>query len=223
MMKKGTALRRIRWAAALCCLLVTVLLCGCEWGTISGRTMENPKQAIAGFMEAMQSERFDHIAAENAMGYVGNYSTMGFEKHTMIEDDSLEKALFDLLRSSYSVEFADSDLSDIATPYRSDDMRVSGKKAYVTVTFTSLDLESMSVPLSEAVSRIGEERVFDGEVFETEESALALIEEVFHTVFDVSDMSEYCVTRQLTVELEYHEDGWKINISDELYDALLGQ
>lgn len=222
-MKNNSVLVRLRCIAAACCLLAAAMLSGCEFGTFSDRSLENPKQAVLDFIEAMQADEFDSAAAEAAMAKVGNYSTMGFDKYTSIEEDTLESTLFDLLRNSYDVEFANSDLEPISSPYQGVDMTVEGKQAHVTFTFTYLDLSEMSGPLSEAVSQTGTDRVYEGETFETEESALALVEEVFLEMFDAEDMSEYCVQREFTLELNYHEDGWKLSISEEFYNALLGK
>ncbi len=222
-MKKIDIFASIRRAAVCGVCLLAIALCGCEFGTFSGRALSNPKLAIMNFVDAMQSEEFDSEAAAEAMNYIGNYSTMGFEKYTMVEDDDLETMLFDLLRGSYEVEFADDDLGPIASPYQGTDLKVSGKKAYVDLTFTSLNLDMMTVPLAEAVGIAGQEKVYAGEKFETEESALVVVEEVFAETFDTENLSEYCVEREMTLELTFTDDGWKINVSDEFYDALLGR
>ena len=222
-MKKISAFMRLRCIAAVCCLFAAAMLSGCQFGTFSDRSLENPKQAILDFVEAMQADVFDDAAAEAAMAKVGNYSTMGFEKYTSVNDDVLEKTLFDLLRKSYEVDFSNSDLESISSPYQGVDMTVSGKQAQVTFTFTYLNLSAMSGPLSEAVSQTGTERVYEGENFDTEESAMALVEEVFLEMYGSADVSEYCVQKEFTLELSYHEDGWKLNISEEFYNALLGK
>lgn len=222
-MKKRDIFASIRRAAVCGVCLFAIVLCGCEFGTFSGRALSNPKLAIMNFIDAMQSEDFDADAAAEAMSYIGNYSTMGFEKYTMVEDDELEVMLFDLLRGSYDVEFADDDLGPISSPYQGTDIKVSGKKAYVDITFTSLNLDMMTVPLSEAVGIAGQEKVYAGEKFETEESALVVVEEIFAETFDAEDLSEYCVKREMTLELIFTDDGWKISVSDEFYDALLGK
>jgi len=214
---------RMRWiSAAVCMLLAVSLLTGC--GILSRRSVENPKRVIVDFIDAMQAERFDRSAADIAMKYIGNYSTMGFEKYTEMNDSLLEKTLFDMLRSSYSVEFAESSLEPVPTPYQGRDMTVSGTQAFVRLTFSSLDISLMSEPLSEIVTEIGAERMFDGAVYETEEDAAALVEEVFTGQFvSDGDISGYCVEHELTLELAYIDGGWKIVLSDEFYDALLGR
>jgi|GEM_PF-1744096 len=222
-MKKNSILVRI--AASLLCLLMTAgVLSGCEGGLFSGMTIDNPKTAITEFIDAMQSPVFDDTAAETAMSYVANYSTMGFEKYAQVQDDRLEKRLFDLLRQSYSVEFFDSSSEDISNPYQSSDMTVSGKKAYVRIKFSCVDYTLMSEALSEKVTEIASERAFYGETFETEEQAMALVDEVFDTVFVPGEsMDRFCVERELTLEMKYVDSSWKIVISDEFYDALLGK
>ncbi len=223
-MKNKSVLKYARFAALLCgIILLAISLSGCAFGTMSSRSLENPKHAIVGFVEAMQADEFDAAAAEAASQYIGNYSTMGFEKYAMLENGSLEKALFDMLRDSYKVSFADESMDDVSSPYTGEDMNISGKQAYVTFTFTSLALDEMSEPLAEAVSEIGAERMYEGETYDTEESAMVLVEEVFDEVFKKYSMSQYYVEHELTVELNYMDDGWKLSMSNELYDALLGR
>lgn len=209
-------------AAGLCVLLAVLLLAGC--GTFAGRSVDNPKRTIIGFIDAMQADRFDRSAADTAMSYIGNYSTMGFEKYTEVNDSRLERMLFDLLRNSYSVEFDSSSLDPVPSPYQGKDMTISGTQAFVRLSFTSLDISQMSEPLSEIVTEIGAERMYDGEIYETESDAAALVEEVFTERFvSDGDVSDYCTERRLTLELVYSDGGWKIVVSDEFYDALLGK
>lgn len=214
-----------RWVPAAVCVLLTVLtLSGCDFGLFSSRSVDNPKQAVIGFIDALQADRFDRTAADTAMSYVANYSTMGFEKYTEVNDDPLEETLFELLRSSYSVEFDEKSLEPVTNPYQGRDMTVSGKQAFVRLSFESLDLSVMSEKLAEAVTETGAERMYDGETFETEEEAAALVEEVFAQIFDdETDVSDYCVEHRLTLELAYVDSRWKIVVSDEFYDALLGR
>lgn len=209
-----------RWiCAAICLLLAAFMLAGC-----GSRMVDNPKKAIVNFIDAMQSDRFDSSAADIAMSHIGNYSTMGFEKYTEVNDNLLEKTLFEMLRNSYSVEFTENSLDPVPLPYRGKDMTVSGAQAFVRLRFTSLDISLMSESLSEIVTEVGSERMYDGITYETEEEAAALVEEVFtRRLVSDGDVSDYCVERSLTLELTYSEGSWKIMVSDEFYDALLGK
>ena len=217
----------LRMAAVL--LLTVCLLSGCSMssigqpGVFSNQDLDNPKQAVLDFVDAMKAEKFDTAAADNAMSYVGNYSTMGFEKFTLV-DDSVETLLFDALRESYAVTFADSDLSPVRIPCRTEDMSVAGKQAFVTFDFTSLDFSLMSEALTVAVAEVGAERMYDGAVYDTQETAMALVEEVYSTTFlEENKVSDFYVTRPVTLELQFTDDGWKIVVSEEFYDALLGR
>lgn len=209
-----------RWiCAAVCLMLVIFVLAGC-----GARTVENPKRAIVDFVEAMQSDRFDSSAADIAMSHIGNYSTMGFEKYTEVNDSLLEKTLFEMLRNSYSVEFAEESLDPVPLPYQGKDMTISGTQAFVRLRFTSLDISLMSEPLSEIVTEVGAERMYDGITYETEAEATALVEEVFtRRLVSDGDVSDYCVEHPLTLELAYSDGSWKIMVSEEFYDALLGR
>jgi len=213
-------LRRI--SAAVCLVLVMLTLAGCS--TCSGQMVKNPKLTIVEFIDAMQSERFDRSAADAAMSCIGNYSTLGFEKYTEVNDDLIERTLFDMLRNSYSAEFSDDSLAPVPTTWQGRDLTVSGTQAFVRFTFSSLDISAMSGPLSEIVTEEGADRMLAGASYDTEADAVALVEEVFTGDFvSDGDVSDYCVERSLTLEMAYIDGGWKIMVSDEFYDALLGR
>lgn len=219
----------IRITAAVCGLALTAaVLTGCglkpDFGVVSGSELENPKQTILDFVDTMKSEEFDLETAERANSFIGNYSTMGFEKFGLVDDDVIEIALTTALRRSYGVEFADPGLEPVPSPYQGTDMYISGKQAFVDITFTSLSIDLISEPLAEVVAQVGHDRMYEGETFDTSEDALALVEEVFPSVFDADgDLTPYCVQKEMTVELTFTDDGWKIVMSDELYKAMLGQ
>lgn len=211
-------------AAIISVVMLVCILTGCSLGVFSGVEIDNPKKTVLEFINAMQTETFDQAAAQTATGYIANYSTMGFDKFAQVQDDDMEKRLFDMLRKSYRAEFSDISLEPVSSPYQSADITVSGKKAVVKFTFVSVDYTLMSAALSEAVTEAGSERMFHGETFETEAEAMALAQEVFDTVFAADrDMSEFCVERELALEMEYIDSKWKIVVSDEFYDALLGK
>ncbi|MBE6759036.1 MAG: hypothetical protein E7554_02980 [Ruminococcaceae bacterium] len=219
---KRKNIRRRLISAAVCLLLTMLTLTGC--GTCSGQAVDNPKKTIVEFIDAMQSERFDRTAADAAMSCIGNYSTLGFEKYTEVNDDLLERTLFDMLRNSYSVEFTDDSLAPIPSSYQGRDMTVSGTQAFVRLRFSSLDISAMSEPLSEIVTEVGADRMLMGETYETEADAIALVEEVFTEQFvSDGDVSGYSKEHGITLEMAYIDGGWKIMVSDEFYDALLGR
>ncbi len=222
-MKKLSILARP--AVVIISLVLSVcMLAGCAPGVFSGVEIENPKKSVMEFINAMQTDNFDLAAAETAMGYVANYSTMGFEKFTQVQDSDLEQRLFDMLRKSYRARFSDSSLDPVTSPWQSSDLVVTGKEASVKFTFVSLDYTLMSDALAERVTEVGTDRMYYGETFDTEEQALALALEVFDEIFAPgTDLSPYCVERELTLNMEYIDSRWKLVVSDEFYNALLGR
>ncbi len=222
-MKTKNAL--VRSAVAIISLVMSVcILTGCSAGVFSRAEIENPKKTIVEFIDAMQSDNFDDAAAQTAMGYIANYSTMGFEKYTQTLDDDLEKQLFDILRKSYKAEFYDSSLDPVNGDHQSSDLSISGKNATVKLKFVSVDYTLMSAALAEAVTEVASERMYNGETYETEADAMNLAKEIFETIFTSdTDMSQFCIERELTLEMEYIDSKWKIVVSDEFYNALLGR
>jgi len=222
-MKKNKAVFRIVTVIILVLLSVS-LMTGCEGGLFSGMKVSNPKKTIIEFVNAMQADEFDQAAADAAMDCIGNYATMGFEKFSQVRDDELESELFDILRKSYKIEFFDDSLDDVDNPYQSEDMNISAKNASIKFKFTSVKYSMISDTLSNAVTEEAEDRIFHGETYETEEAALVLAREIFGKIFDQNtNMDDYCVERELVLEMKYIDSKWKIMISEEFYDALLGK
>lgn len=203
-----------RAAAAAVALLIALAASGC--GVMSGETLENPKLAVNEFIDCMRSEDYDE-----AMKYVLNYSTLGFE-NVDIEAGSLDETLYKMLRESYGTRYADPQLDPISIPYSGVDMTVDGRQAFLTVYFTSLNFEMMSEVLKEEITETANERMQQAQYYDTEEKAMELIIEMMPLTFG-EDLSAYYVERELTLEVFYTKDGWKLNISDELYNALLGR
>jgi len=221
-MKKRSIVLRLA-AFVMAVLMTASVLSGCDFGVFSNADLDNPKQTVLDFINTMKTSKFDQTAADTALGYIGNYSNMGFEKFTMVEDDNIESELFFALRKSYSVEFADDSLDPVRSPYTGEDMSISGKQAFVTFEFTSLDFTLMSDALAEQVNKVGSERMYSGEVYETQEQAMALVEEVYASFAEEIDIAEFCTTKTIQLEMLYTEEGWKLMVNDVFYDALLGK
>lgn len=207
---------RAALSVVLVCML-TLALAGCEFGTFSTEKLDNPKLAITEFVEDMRAGKFTE-----AMERVGNYSTMGFDTLSEYITGQTDYSLASMLMQSYAVEFYNNDMDQVGVPYESEDMNIDGKTAYVSFKFTSLSFPLMSETLKQLVTEEGSNRMYYGETFDSEEEAMALVDEVFEKTFD-GDISSYCTTVELKIELIYADDGWKLVIDDEFYKALLGK
>lgn len=222
--------RRVILRIAAAAMLMACLLSGCSFSStgklevFTNQDLDNPKQSILSFIDAMKAENFDADAAEEALSYIGNYSTMGFEKFSLVQNETVDRMLFDALRASYRVEFADNDLSPLRIPYKSEDMTIAGKQAFVTFDFTYLDFSLMSAALAERVAEVGAERMYDGVTYETQNAAMELVEEVYSTIFlQENKESDFYITRTISLELQFADGSWKLVLNEDFYDALLGR
>ena len=207
-----------KYIAMLMALVVlAITLCGCEAPAYSAKEMENPKITLNNFIEAMRGQDF-----EEAESYVINYASLGFDKIEKIPHSAADWRIYELLFESYEAEYISNSTQPIKSPYSSEDMTVNGRRADITFTFSSFNFDKMSADLTEAISEIGAERTYHGETFETQEEALALVEEGYEAVFQ-NDMSQYCKTQELTVTAWYENGEWKLEISEEFYSALTGR
>lgn len=198
-------------------VLLAITLCGCEAPAYSAKEMENPKLTLNRFIEAMREQNF-----EEAESCVINYSTLGFDKIEEIPHSSADWRIYELLFESYEAEYKINSTEPISSPYASEDMAVNGRRADITFTFSSFNFDKMSADLTKVISEIGAERMYHGETFESEEEALALVEEGYAAIFQ-NDMSQYYKTQKLTVTAWYEKGEWKLEISDEFYSALTGR
>lgn len=180
-------------------------------------TMENPKITLDLFVEAMRECKF-----EKAESYVMNYTTMGFEGIADVPRDSADWQIYEMLFDSYKVQYKNSSTEDVTSPYTSEDLNVNGRKAVITFTFTSFSYKKMMEELSAAISEVGGERMYYGETFETQEEALALVDDAFEIVLK-NDASKYYSEKSITMNAWYNDGEWKLEISDEFYAALIGR
>lgn len=207
-----------KYLSLLCAVvMLAAVLCGCTAPAYSAGEMENPKITLNCFVEAMSERDFD-----KAESCVINYTTLGFDGMEKVSQASADWRIYELLFDSYEAEYKESSTEPITSPYVSEDMNVNGRRADITFDFTSFNFEKMSADLTKAIAEIGAERMYYGETFETEEEALALVEEGYETVFK-NDMSQYYKTQVLTVTAWYDNGEWKLEISDEFYSALTGR
>lgn len=202
--------------AAFCAL--ALILSGCSLPAYSKEELENPKQTVRQFVDAMSSRDF-----ASAEALVGNYATMGFDGMETAANSEIDSLLIDMLFESYKLEFISGDMSSITIPYESRDLKVSGKDAEISFLFTYLCFDNMLEDFSAVITEIGEDRMYYGEVYDTEEKALALAEEAFGKTFSADDMEKYYQTKEFTLTAHLTDDGWKLDMSEEFYSALLGR
>lgn len=207
-------------------VVLSVSLCSCAVNeresesampAYSHKNMENPKLTLDLFVEAMSKQNF-----EEAESYVINYTTMGFEGIEDVPRESKDWQIYEMLFDSYKVEYKNDNTEDVYSPYESEDIRVNGREATITFTFTSFSYDMMMEDLSAAIADVGGERMYYGETFETQEEALVLVDDAFDIVLE-NDASKYYSEKEITLNAWYNDGEWKLEINDEFYSALVGR
>ena len=201
-----------------CIISLVILLCACDTDFTPKplQPISNPKLALTEFVENLNEHEF-----EESYKYISNYADLGFDA---VQSNSDAVALFmrDALLESYSVEFLNNEnLISITDAISESDFFVVGTQASVDIIFTALDIDAVAVRMTELATEIGYQHKFNGYVYDSDEKAEGLILEVLEVV-KKEDMKKYYVKHELSIDLEYKDNMWKIIMNDELYDILLG-
>lgn len=204
-MKKLTA---VILAAAV---VILSALCACDMPTCHSMSMDSPLPRVEQFVQCMKSEDFS-----GAMELVQSGTDIDFfVGRTALENDEVSSVIYSALIESYGIEFPD------------DAYSISGRYAEIRFNFTYLDIEGLSDRLNALIAESGKERMYYGEVFDTEEKALALMHDVFIESFSGScpeyNIKDYYVTREIEISAEFSQDGWMLIIGDDFYKALTGK
>lgn len=212
-------MRNEKFLLVLTCVINIVLLfCACDVD-FTPKPLEpisNPKLALTEFVENLNEHDF-----EEGYKYISNYADLGFDE-VQSDSDAVTMFMRDALLESYRVEFLNNEnIMSITDTVSESDYFVTGTEASVDVVFTALDINAIAVRMTELATEIGYEHKFNGYVYDSEEKAEGLILEVLE-VIKTEDIEHYYSSYNITVDLEYTDNMWKIIMTDELYDILLG-
>lgn len=199
-------------------LLCAALLCSCTVPSFSSQSMENPKITLERFVESLQARDF-----ESAMDMVGNYSSFAFEDYSLLEEASAEKIIADYILDSYQITFPDEECGNVFTGHSSEGLSINGREATIEFEMRFFDLGLLTEQLTLLVTEEGSERMFHGEVYETQEQVLALAREVLVAHLSEEGAAEqYYTTQQFEITAVYVSGDWELQITDEFYSALVG-
>lgn len=209
--------------------VVCLLLCSCKitvdtekFASKPFSKIENPKLTIVRFVDALHEGDF-----KSCDGMMSNCASIGENFETLSQSDAFSTFLYNSLIDSYKVEFSDNGniVSVTDSIVSESDYSITGQKATVTYTLTVLSLDPLCKRMNELAKEIGYQQQFEsdkGASFETEEALNGLIDDVLETVKD-EDITQYYKTREFTTEMEYVGNMWRLELSDELYNTLLGR
>lgn len=208
--------RRIASVIALG-LIPCAVFSSCSLPTTAVEKLDNPKLAISEFIECLSEKRFDDYHQ-----YLNNYASLGFEDYSSeAGEDAIKKYICDNIFDSYSVSFADNSFEPVSGNSSGIDYSISGQHAAVTFTLTAFDTDKLQRRVSALAEEIAAPAIKTGYVYDTDEKAMALINEAM-TALGSDDPSEFYSDSIITADLEYSGGRWLINISDEFFAVLCG-
>lgn len=228
----GGAVLKILIAVVM--LTAVMWLCSARGGFTPRACVELPEPAetVRGFFSALSDGRYDDC---DAMLY--NYSSLGL---TSSSDTAMGQQLYDMLRESYSFRLITLSSSDaLAVPSESDvsatdayltrkaeldgaaaKNTVFGKDAVQAVSFTHLDVSSLSDDLHDRATEVAYQYAYNSIDINNEETAEAAISEALEQLS--GSASDYYRTDIFIISLKYVDGEWKIVLDDALYHAIIG-
>jgi len=161
-----------------------------------------PSESVTAFFDAVKQGDYDE-----AMRYVDNYESLGFEEESSELIELYKKTLIE----SYEIELIDA--AEIQQP-------ASELKNIQRVRFTFLDCRLLLAAVSEKTSDAALVYMNDGNVIDSDEKAMEFVYDALKECLQTPEI--YCSTEQFDVNLNYDGENWKIVLDDALYDALFG-
>lgn len=189
--------------------LLCLALAGCRFPLVTLSPVPPPEDAVRAFFDAVCDGDWDTADALLDGRSVALRNP---------PEDAFSTAFLQYMQLSYHYELTDS-------------FRKSGMEATGKVRFTSLSPDLLAGDLRAASTRIGRAYIqsqepahtqtTDGVCTLTEEGARAVALEALESLMTQPDA--YLAARDYPVELHYDGTRWKIQLSGELFDAIVGK
>lgn len=163
---------------------------------------ESPEQAVNNALTAVK--KLDEDTIER---YFGEDDLLGSDD----VDDDIE----DIIDTDESSKLLIEKLSfDVLSS------EIDGDRAVVETEITNIDLQSIFIEYLEESFEIIMARAFDAEADEDDEELEVELEQLFTNL--LSDEDNELVTSTVDINLLKDESGWKIDLDDDLLDAIFG-
>lgn len=187
--------------------LIYLVIKSTTLGMFYVRTSGSPSTSVTEFYNALFRSDYD-----TACTYLKDYDALG-----MVNDpETFEgKVTFDALKASYSMNL-------IGSP------TIDKLKATQRVSFTYLDINQVEMDtaskidtiLNEKVQTLPREQLFD----DNNNYLPELIDEVYNEALTdtLQRASEYYISTEFDIQLEYKNNKWLINTNDTMLKCLLG-
>lgn len=204
------------------CLMLALLLLALAGCTPSGKSLgelPSPDAAVLEFFSCMSNG--DYSQADT---YINNYTTLGFADVQASELSAADLSQTDLASSVSEGDIITNKLIALLRESRSAEIisetDIDGRSAVCHVRVTSIDIRKIEQPLSDNVEARIKELKYRGGIYETSEDIMPIVSQELDKL--LYDISPYTVSGEFDIEMIYTERRWKLNISEELYSALVG-
>ena len=183
----------------LMCICILILsACSAPTITMCAGSAPQPEDCVEDFFLCLRSGNYS-----GADALVQNLSTLGFSG---VFSDELYSQMNQYLTNSRSY-----------TPVG--ECKVKGHSAEMTIRLTVLDFRKVESTLAQTATTAVSELEFAGT--EVDDSMLdGIIQSSLAMLMQTP--TEYYSTEEITLQLHYEDDQWKLVCSDELYSALVG-
>lgn len=187
--------------------LISMLLCLCilflpactpPTFTMCAGSTPQPEDTVEEFFICLRSGNYD-----GADALVQNMTTLGFSG-TFTDELYIQMAQY---------------LTDSRSYSQVGDCVVKGHSAEMTIRLTVLDFRKVETVLSQTATTAVSELEYAGT--EVDDSMLDGIIQSSLTQLMMNPV-DYYSTEEITIQLRYEDDQWKLICSDELYSALVG-
>lgn len=164
--------------------------------------VESPEQAVNNALTAVKKSDEDTIEKYFGEDDLLDSEDVDDDIEDIIDTDESSKLLFEKL--SFDVLSSE----------------IDGDRAVVETEITNIDLQSIFIEYLEESFDIIMARAFDAEADEDDEELEEELEQLFINL--LSDEDNELLTSTVDINLLKDENGWKIDLDDDLLDAIFG-
>lgn len=208
-------MKRTGAGIVLCILLLLFLTVSVSFCLAASQTKataplenNNPADTVSAFFTAVEQQDYDLYT-----DYLHECKSLGLENEP---EDEIERILWNEFRSSFSHEIKG-------------DVRVEYDRAYVDVQLTGLSFPKASDEVKKKTKALISEKMnnpsVDDKIFDDNGEYLEefVMEQYNKAVEEFAESGgNYLSSAEITVELVYIQGKWRIVVTDELAEALVG-
>ena len=194
-------LKFVRFVAAVIAAAVLCCAVGCEFGTYV-RTNQLPESSVSGFFDCIKSENFtecDEYLADHASFEIKNYTGYALA-------DAMLAARLNGLR--YEI---------ISQPV------VNGAAAMCVVRVSAPNVFGLKEAISEEYIKLKSRYVKDNELKSFPSDDKEVVDKVVTEAFNAVAAQAEESSVEIAINMSFQDGMWKINVTEELCTAILGE